>query len=266
VTQRVNVGDLEIAYERAGSGPPLVLLHGYVGDGSSTWRYQIDDLSSDFTVLAWDAPGAGLSTDPPESIGMNGYADCLAAFLTALSIEHAHIGGLSFGGALAIAFAGRHPSIPQSLILTSAYAGWAGSLELDETQQRLDQALRLSQLTAAEFTATLLPTMFRKAMPQDHAAQFAAAMGAFHPAGFRAMAKASAEDLRDALPTIRVPTLLVYGEEDERAPRDVAQRLQTAINDARLIFVPDSGHLCTIEAPEVVNAAIRSFLLPPARS
>lgn len=76
--KRVEVGGLEIAYERAGSGPPLVLLHGYVGDGATTWRRQLEGLSDDFTVVAWDAPGAGRSSDPPDRFGVDGYADCLA--------------------------------------------------------------------------------------------------------------------------------------------------------------------------------------------
>jgi pimeloyl-ACP methyl ester carboxylesterase len=54
----VEVGGLRIAYEPAGAGPPLVLLHVYVGDGPTLWRPQLDTLSDDFTVIAWDAPGA----------------------------------------------------------------------------------------------------------------------------------------------------------------------------------------------------------------
>ena len=61
--EKVEVHGLHIAYERAGSGPVLVLLHGYVGDGPTTWRRQLDALSAEFTVVAWDAPGAGRSTD-----------------------------------------------------------------------------------------------------------------------------------------------------------------------------------------------------------
>ena len=60
----VEVGGLRVAYERAGHGPPLVLLQGYVGDGPTTWRPQLDGLCDDFTVVAWDAPGAGRSSDP----------------------------------------------------------------------------------------------------------------------------------------------------------------------------------------------------------
>lgn len=80
---RVEVGGLSIAYTRTGSGPPVVLAHGFVGDGGSTWGGQIDPLADEFTVVAWDAPGAGGSDDPPDGFGMDDYADCLAAFLRA---------------------------------------------------------------------------------------------------------------------------------------------------------------------------------------
>jgi pimeloyl-ACP methyl ester carboxylesterase len=87
--EMVEVDGLHIAYERVGSGSALVLLHGYVGDGPTTWRGQLDGLSDEFTVVAWDAPGAGRSTDPPERFGLAGYADCLAGFLEKLGLATA---------------------------------------------------------------------------------------------------------------------------------------------------------------------------------
>lgn len=72
---QLEVEGLRIAYERAGEGSPLVLLHGYVGDGRATWRCQIAELSDEFTVVAWDAPGSGRSSDPPESFRLPDYAD-----------------------------------------------------------------------------------------------------------------------------------------------------------------------------------------------
>jgi pimeloyl-ACP methyl ester carboxylesterase len=68
--EMVDVDGIRVAYERVGEGPPLVLLHGYVGDGPTTWRRQLEELSDEFTVVAWDAPGAGQSSDPPEDFGM----------------------------------------------------------------------------------------------------------------------------------------------------------------------------------------------------
>ncbi|HUP74673.1 MAG TPA: alpha/beta hydrolase [Acidimicrobiales bacterium] len=123
----VEVGGLRVAFKRQGEGPPLVLLHGWPSN-SREWRHQLDALSDEFTVLAWDAPGAGQSSDPPEMLGLADWADCLAAFLEKLGYGRAHIAGLSWGGGLALELYRRHPTIPRALILTSAYAGWAGSL------------------------------------------------------------------------------------------------------------------------------------------
>ena len=116
--ETTEVHGLRIAYERAGDGPPLVLLHGYVGDGPTTWRPQLEGLGDEFTVIAWDAPGAGRSSDPPESFGMAGYADCLAGFVERLGLERPHLAGLSFGGALALALLRRHAALPATLTLS----------------------------------------------------------------------------------------------------------------------------------------------------
>lgn len=97
VMDEVEVGGHRIAYERKGDGPPLVLLHGWPMDGRE-WRRQVEGLSDEFTVVAWDAPGAGRSTDPPETFRLPDWADCLAAFIEALGLEGCHVGGLSWGG------------------------------------------------------------------------------------------------------------------------------------------------------------------------
>jgi pimeloyl-ACP methyl ester carboxylesterase len=255
----IEVDGLQIAYERAGSGPTLVLLHGYVGDGPTTWRRQLDGLCDEFTMIAWDAPGVGGSTDPPESFGMAGYADCLAGFIDALRIERPHVVGLSFGGALALGLFGRHPTIPTTLVLASAYAGWAGSLPAAVATQRLRQALALAGVPADELVRTLLPTMFSASAAPEDVDAFGASLRAVHPAGFRAMARAAAEDLRDVLPLVDVPTLLVYGDRDVRAPLTVAEDLHAAITGSTLVVLPGIGHVCTIEAPAEFNDVVRNF-------
>src|SRR6266542_3220596 len=98
----VEVGGLWVTYRQAGQGPPLVLLHGGLGD-SREWRRQLEGLADDFTVTAWDAPGCGGSSDPPETFRLPDYADCLAGFIQALDLGRPHVGGLSWGGGLAAA-------------------------------------------------------------------------------------------------------------------------------------------------------------------
>lgn len=257
----IDVGGLRIAYERAGTGPPLLLLHGGLADAKATWRAQIDGLSDEFTVIAWDAPGAGRSSDPPESFRLPDYADCLAGFVEALSLERPHVTGLSFGGGLAIEFYNRHPAIPRSLILAGAYAGWAGSLPRERVEQRLRLALDLAERPPAALVDELLPTMFSGSAPKEGVSRFATAMSEFHPVGFRTMARSFAEsDLRDVLPRIDVPTLLLYGDEDVRSPREVADAIHTAIPRSELVIMPGVGHVSCVEAAERFNAEVRDFL------
>src|SRR5438105_4746129 len=97
-------------------------------------------------VVAWDAPGYGGSSDPPEAFALSEFADCLAAFIDELGLGRSHVVGLSFGGGLALELYRRHPAIPITLVLAGAYAGWAGSLAPDVVEHRLQQALRVPAL------------------------------------------------------------------------------------------------------------------------
>jgi pimeloyl-ACP methyl ester carboxylesterase len=191
---------------------------------------------------------------------MAGYADCLAGFLDRLRLGRPHVAGLSFGGALALEFYRRHPAIPATLILASAYAGWGGSLPVDIAEARLQQALVLADLSPDKFVEALLPTMFSSAVSAETVAAFRSSMLEFHPVGFRALARAAAENLRPVLHRVQVPTLLVYGEHDVRAPLSVARDLKAAIDGARLVVLPGVGHLCNLEASDEFNGAVRTFL------
>lgn len=263
---QTEVAGLRIAYERAGQGPPLVLLHGFVGDGPGTWRHQIDALSDEFTVVAWDGPGSGRSSDPPETFRLSDYADCLAGFVDALGLARPHVAGLSFGGALALELYRRHPAIPRTLVLAGAYAGWAGSLPPEVTEQRLRLSLQLSDLPPAQLLDAMLPSMFSNTAPAERAEEFAVSMSEFHPTGFRAMARAcAAADLREMLRDIDVPTLLLYGDEDVRAPLTVGEDLHAAIPGSRLVVMPGVGHLSSVEAAERFNSEVRGFLQEPRR-
>lgn len=256
----VAVNGLVTTYERQGRGDPVVLVHGYVGDGPSTWRPQLQGLADEFDVIAWDLPGAGGSDDPPESFGMRGFADALGGFVSALGLRSPHLVGLSFGGAVLIEFCRRHQHRPATITLVGAYAGWAGSLPPAEVRGRLDQALDLSRLAPQDLVAAMLPTMFADDAPPDVVAEYADSLALFHPAGLRAMARACTEDLTEVLPTIRLPTLLIYGQDDTRAPAGVASALHEAIPHSELVAIPGAGHVCNIDAVEPFNDTLRGFL------
>jgi pimeloyl-ACP methyl ester carboxylesterase len=259
--ETVEIDGLTIAYERAGSGPPLVLSHGFVGDGVSTWSAQLDGLCDEFTVVAWDAPGAGRSTPPPDSFRIADYAGCLAGFVRALRLDRPHLAGLSFGAIVTLEMYRRHPAVPRTMVLAGAYAGWAGSLAPAAVTERLRVSLMLADLPPDEFAAAMLTSMFSEAAPAEAVARFADSVRAFHPAGFRAMARSSAEaDLRDVLAGVAVPTLLLCGDRDVRAPLEVANALHAAIPESTLVVLPGAGHVSPVEAPELFNREVRDFL------
>lgn len=258
--QSVRLGDLRIAYATAGEGLPLVLLHGGWCD-SRAWRWQFDGLGQNFAVAAWDAPGCGRSSDPPPAWRMPEYADCLAAWLEAVGIERPHVLGLSWGGALALELYRRHPRVPASLVLASAYAGWAGSLPVEVVKERLERGLSELDRPPEEWVAGYLPGLLTEAAPVALADEIVAMMSDLHPEGTRAMLHAVAEaDLRDVLPRIDVPTLLLYGELDRRSSLDVAEALHASIPDSQLVVLPDVGHLANAERPDEFNAQVRGFV------
>ncbi len=199
-TDYVVVGGLRIGFRRAGEGPPLVLLHGGLGD-SRAWRDQIEELSDEFTVVAWDAPGCGASSDPPDTFRLAEYADCLTRFIEVLELSCPHVLGHSFGAGLARELY-RRPGITRSLVLAGAYAWRAGSLPAEEVEKRLRLALETAELLLDRFLPSI-PGLF---------------LTSPHPTGLRA------GDLRDALPETQVPTLLLWGEADRRSPLPVAKR------------------------------------------
>lgn len=251
-----------IAFTLTGQGPPVILLGGFVGDAWGTWRPQIESLSRTHTVLAWDAPGSGRSSDVPDSFRLPDYADSLAGLASVLDIKQPIVVGLSFGGALALELFRRHPALVRGLFLAGAYAGWAGSLPADVVRARLEASLNASRLPLEQFVSALLPSMFSDAAPADRVEGFAASVvRAFRPAGFRTMAAASAEaDLRTVLPHVDVPTVVLHGDHDVRSPRDVAEALNAGIPNSRLVVLPGAGHVSCIESSEQFTTELESFL------
>jgi len=256
----VEVAGLRIRYQRVGQGPPLVLLHGAYED-SRIWRRQLDALSDEFTVFAWDAPGCGGSDDPPPDFTGRDLGDALAGFLREAVPGKPHILGLSMGSGIALELYRTHPSVPASLLLVSAYAGWAGSLPPEEVERRYAQVLAELEQPPEQFIPVWLPTLFADHADPADVQETAAIMADFHPAGMRALLNANGHaDYRDVLPTIEVPTLLLYGTHDVRSPLGVAREMNRRIPGSTLVMIPDVGHMAAVEAPGAFNWEVRNFL------
>lgn len=258
MTGAVRTHGLEIAYERVGDGPPLVLVHGAAEDGR-IWRPQLAGLSDELTVVAWDEPGTGHSSDVPAQFGLPEYADCLAAVIEAVGLGCAHVAGLSWGGTVVLELYRRRPELVATLILVDTYAGWKGSLPEEELQSRVAGTRRMLAAPAEEFDPTL-PGLFAGDPPAELVPLLEAIAADVRPETLRVQLSVMAEaNQRDLLPRIAVPTLLIWGEHDARSPLGVARQFEKAIPDTTLVVIPHCGHVSNVEQPERFNQAVREF-------
>jgi pimeloyl-ACP methyl ester carboxylesterase len=254
----VRANGLDIAYERAGEGQPLVFVHGAASDGR-LWQPQLAALADEFTVVAWDEPGAGRSSDVPADFGLEDYASCLAALIEALGLGPAHAAGLSWGGTVVQELYRHRPELVATMILIDTYAGWKGSLPEDEVRARIEGARQMLAVPAEEFDPTL-PGLFAGDPPAEFVPLLEELAATVRPDSLRTQLLVMAEaDQRDLLPRIAVPTLLIWGELDARSPLGVARQLEQAIPDTKLVVIPGCGHVSNLEQPEQLNEAVREF-------
>jgi pimeloyl-ACP methyl ester carboxylesterase len=121
--------------------------------------------------------------------------------------------------------------------------------------------LREVELPPEQFVDDWIPTLFTASAPQPLVDEVSKIMCDFHPAGMRTAVLGMAEaDYRAVLPTITVPTLLLYGEADVRSPLSVAAELHAQIPRSTLVVLPGAPHLAQVETPDLFNDAVRGFL------
>ncbi len=254
----VEANGIEIAYERAGNGPLLVFAHGAACDGR-IWQPQLAGLADEFTVVAWDEPGAGRSSDLPANFGLADYARGLATLIEALALGPAHVAGLSWGGTVALELYRHRPELVATLVLADTYAGWKGSLPAGEVQARMAHARKMVASPPDEFVPEL-PGLFAGDPPAEFVPLLLEIADAVRPESLRAQHSTMAEaDQRDLLPKVTVPTLLIWGELDGRSPMSVARQFEQSIPGTELVVLPDTGHVSNLEQPARFNQAVREF-------
>ncbi len=256
----VDVGGLRVAVRRRGRGEPVLLIHGGMSD-SREWGPQVEDLSRDYDIVSVDVLGCGGSDDPPEEFGLVDHSHVLAGALDALGVASAHVIGVSLGSVLALALYRERPRAVRSLVLAGAYAGWAGSLPAEEVESRTRMVLETLERPVEEWGPPFLATVHGVNAPAELVEASMAMLRDVRPEASRRLVLAIASaDLREMLPSITVPVLLIYGQDDQRAPGAVAKGLHAAIPGSELVVLPGAGHAVNVEAPEGFNAAVRAFL------
>jgi pimeloyl-ACP methyl ester carboxylesterase len=250
-----------IAYDDEGRGHAILLFHAFPL-ARWMWEAQARALAPSFRVVRMDARGFGESAPSEGALTMDAIADDGARLLDRLGIEGAVVGGCSMGGYAALAFARRHPGRLVGLYLQDTKA----PPDTDEARaSRKALAARVLAEGASAAAESMLPRLLGETTHRDRPTVVARVRERILGARPEAIAAAlgglgAREDSRPTLRTIRVPTLVVVGEEDALTPPVEAEAMAAAIAGARLVRVPGAGHLANLEAPAAVNEALAAFL------
>lgn len=258
---QAHVRDLEMIYEAAGTGLPVVLLHGFPFN-RSLWREQVEALSYTHRVITPDLRGFGATTATNEPATMESLAADVCALLDELALERVVLGGLSMGGYVALAFYRSYPERVRALILadTRPHADTEEARRTRETQAQRALATGMQELAAA-----MLPKLLTRAT-HAHRPEIVARVREMimstSPVGAAAALRGMAQrrDQTDLLAEINLPTLILVGKEDEITPPSVAEQMHRAIRNSQLVVINGAAHCANLEQAVEFNHALIHFL------
>jgi pimeloyl-ACP methyl ester carboxylesterase/DNA-binding winged helix-turn-helix (wHTH) protein len=277
VTQRISFcrapDGVRLAYAVAGDGPPLVraanwMTHLGYDDQSSVWRHWVQGLASKYRFIRYDERGCGLSDWAADDFTFDDWVDDLETVVDALGLTRFPLLGVSQGGAVAVAYAARHPERVSKLVLCGAYArgrcvravgeeeARAATLDLELARVgwgRDDPAFR--QVFAAQF----LPDGTREDWAEFDRLQRRTTSAAN---AVRFLEQFAHIDVRDVAGKVACPTLVMHAHHDHRVPLRFGEELATLIPDARLVALESRNHLLTAAEPawHAFQAELDAFL------
>jgi pimeloyl-ACP methyl ester carboxylesterase len=240
---------VSIYYEQRGAGPAVLLSHGYSAS-ARMWQGQLDALSDRYHLIAWDMRGHDRS-DSPDDPALYSHAATIAdmaAVLDACGAHRAVIAGLSLGGFMSLAFHLAHPERTMALMLFDTGPGYKkddGRQAWNRLADSMAVAYEQKGLAAAGAGAEVTVARHRSAQGLAHAA--------------RGMLAQKDGGVIESLPLIKVPTLVLVGENDKQF-RPSADYMAAKIPGAEKVILAQAGHAANIDQPATFNAAVRAFL------
>ncbi|MEU3458876.1 alpha/beta fold hydrolase [Streptomyces sp. NPDC006733] len=256
------IGGITVGYDDAGTGDPLVLVHGHPFD-RSMWAPQLGAFAArGVRVVAPDLRGYGASSVVPGTTPLETFARDIAALCDHLALDRIVIGGLSMGGQIVMEFCRLFPDRVRGVLLADTFP--AAETE-DGKRVRRDMADRLVREGLRGYTDEVLSKMVAPhniaALPAvaDHVRRM---MYGAPPQGAAAALRGRAlrPDYRELLGRIAVPALVVVGRDDEYTPVADAEDMHRRIPGSELVVVEGAAHLPNLERPEAFNAALGRFL------
>ncbi|UCG25256.1 MAG: 3-oxoadipate enol-lactonase [Chloroflexota bacterium] len=253
----VNGAVLNCAFDGPSNGIPLVFVNP-LGTGLRIWDDVIESLSDRYPIIRYDKRGHGLSDGPPGPFFIHDHAKDLAALLDSLGMREVVLVGSSIGGMIALDFAAGHPQRVQALILgdTAAKIGTAEywNERIGNIRQK-GMAAMLEVILLRWFAAD-----FQHKQPAAYQG-YANLLARTDLEGYlTACAAIRDADLRDVLPGILCPTLVLCGAEDSATPPELVRGLADELQNSRFQLIPDAGHTPSVEHPEAMADAIIAFL------
>jgi pimeloyl-ACP methyl ester carboxylesterase len=248
-----------MSWLEAGKGDALVLLHG-IGSAACSWQAQLDALSANYRVIAWDAPGYGRS----DGLGIHApdasdYAARLQRLLRHLGISKPLLVGHSLGALMLGAYL-RNARAKAAVFAAPAlgYGGAEASVREEKRQSRINMFESLGpERMAEERSANLLSS---KASPEA-LESVRRVMAGVRAEGYLPATELLANgDLLADVGDLTLPCLVLCGEEDTVTPPANARRLAAAIPGAQYADIPAAGHACYVERPRKFNSLLESFL------
>lgn len=255
---------------RLGSGPPVVLLHGYP-DNLQIWSELAMRLADQFEVIAFDWPGMGYSEAWPGGTTPFHMAERLLKILDELRIERANLVGMDMGGQPALVFAANYPERMHRLVVMNSLVLW------DEDTSWEIQVLRkygwnrfilrkFPRIVFWRAERSFLPRHYR--LPSELRADMWKSFSRSEVRSFIARLCAGYQgtlmQLPEAYQKITCPTLVLWGEQDQHFPPNHAKRLSEEVTGSTLKIIPEAKHWMAWYLPDTVAQSIRTFLTPPA--
>jgi pimeloyl-ACP methyl ester carboxylesterase len=249
-----------LAHDDRGAGPAIVLVHGHPFN-RRMWGPQLASLSDRFRVIAPDLPGYGASPSYGSHVTMRELAAAVLELLDTLAVDHATVVGLSMGGLVAMELALAHPERVDGLVLA---ATTAAPTDPEETRTRRAVAADIEEHGMLTTTLDMASRLFGPTARSNPTLvlEVLTMMLTTRPAGAAAALRGRAErpDYTTLLPELRVPALVIAGDQDPYAPEPVVRQLVAALPDPDVVRLRGAGHLPNLEAPERFDAALRAFV------
>lgn len=259
-------GQPRIAYEATGGAadaPTVVFMHG-IGGNRTNWREQLAALAGEFRAVAWDARGYGDSDDYDGPLAFPSFAADLLRLLDHLDVAQAHLVGLSMGGRIALDFYETHPARVASLVLCDTFPGYGSTVSSEQREKFI--ASRRKPLVEdgkepRDIAPIVAPTLLGKGASQFALQRLIDSMTALHKESYiKAIEAMTRYEPVARLEEVRVPSLVICGDEDSLTPPSIARDMAARIPGARLAILERAGHLSNIEQPAAFNAELLDFL------